>query len=181
MPSSKSLESKPSLANLSQIQVPSLSSGTSKKLIEEVAKNLEAWGLNFSLPIVCLTDTEDKYQLLTGLPIYEAATTAGMTEIWVFLIAAKQMEAKKLIKQALRQSELNEEVIDSDAIEEFVSFINTSKASDLVTISGIKDKSAQLIIDKRPYSSSEDLKKLGSKRSLKWLRAYKKRGLGLQT
>ena len=50
----------------------------------------------------------------------------------------------------------------------------TIPESDLTSIPGVKDGYAKLIRDKRVYSSLEDMqKKLGAKRGLNWLRAYK--------
>jgi hypothetical protein len=111
--------------------------------------------------------------LLTGLPLYEAAVEAELERIWVFLIAAKQPEAEKAIEQALFQSKLNERVVEPQDVTDFLDFINNSK-SDLTSIPGVKDGYAKLIRDKRVYTSLEDMqKKLGAKRGLNWLRAYK--------
>src|SRR5579883_378564 len=104
--SHKGIESKPSLADLSQLKVPDVHSGTSEITLKKISKELNEWGLNFALPIVCLTDEEDKYQLLTGLPIYEAAVAAKIDRIWVFLIVAKQTEAESVIEQTILQSKL---------------------------------------------------------------------------
>ncbi|WP_414584227.1 hypothetical protein [Scytonema sp. PCC 10023] len=169
----KGIESQPSLLVLNQIEVAQKTSGTSKSVINKVSENLKESGFNLSLPIVCITDEEDKYHLLTGLAIYEAAVAAGLERIWVFLIAAKQADADKVIEQALLQSKLNERIIEAQDITEFLEFINNKK-SDLTSIPGVKSGYAKLISDNRPYSSQEDIqKKLGAKRSLNWLRAYK--------
>ena len=130
---------------------------------------------NLSLPLVCLTDKEDKYKLLTGLLIYEAAKAANIDQIWVFLIAEKQPEAEKYIEQAVSQSKLNDRVIEPQDLTGFLEFIN-NKNSDLRKIPGVKDGYAKLISGKRPYISQEDMqKKLGAKRSLNWLKAYKQK------
>lgn len=143
------------------------------KIVEKIAAQMKEQRFNLALPIVCLTEEEDKYQLLTGLSIYEAAVAAELERIWVFLIADKQPEAEKAIKQFLWQSKLNERVIIPEDVTEFLEFLNDAK-SDLTLIPGVKDGYAKLIRDKRPYSSQEDMqKKLGVKRSLNWLRAYK--------
>ncbi|MEG4944968.1 hypothetical protein [Microcoleus sp. F4-D5] len=169
----KGIESKPSLVVLNQIEVSQEQSGTSKSDLKKVSQSLKAWEFNFALPIVCITDEEDKYHLLTGLPIYEAAVEAELERIWVFLIAAKQPEAEAAIEQAILQSKLNERVVEPQDVTDFLDFINNPK-SDLTSIPGVKDGYAKLIRDKRVYSSLEDMqKKLGAKRGLNWLRAYK--------
>ena len=168
----KGIESKPSLVVLSQIEVAQ-DSRTPKTVINKISENLKEWGFNFSLPIVCTTDKEDKYHLLSGLPIYEAALTAGIERIWVFLIANEYSEAVKVVEIALFQSKLNEMVIELNDVEEFLEFINNQKC-DLTIIPGVKSGYAKKISDNRPYASQEDMqKKLGAKRSLNWLRAYK--------
>jgi hypothetical protein len=169
----KGIEHQPSLIVLNQIEVAQETSGISKSVLKKLSENLKAWGFNFSLPIVCITDKEDKYHLLTGLPIYEAAVISGIDRIWVFLIAFEQEEAEKVIEQALLQSKLNERIIEPQDVAEFIDFIN-NKASNLTSIPGIKDGYAKLIASNRPYASQEDIqKKLGAKRALNWLRAYK--------
>ncbi|MFB8789446.1 MAG: hypothetical protein U7123_11485 [Potamolinea sp.] len=171
----KGIESQPSLVVLNQIEVSQETSGTSKYILKKVSENFKEWGFNFSLPIVCITNEEDKYHLLTGLPIYEAAKNAEITRLWVFIVAAKQPEAEKVIEQALLQSKLNERVVEPQDVTEFLEFLNDKK-SDLISIPGVKEGYAKLIKDKRDYTSLEDMqKKLGPKRSLTWLRAYKQR------
>lgn len=169
----KGIQSQPSLMVVNQIEVSQEKSGTSKSDFKKVSESLKVWEFNLALPIVCITDEEDKYHLLTGLPIYEAAVEAELERIWVFLIAAKQPEAEKTIEQALLQSKLNERVVEPQDVTDFLDFINNPK-SDLTSIPGVKDGYAKLIRDKRVYSSLEDMqKKLGAKRGLNWLRAYK--------
>jgi len=167
------IESQPSLVVLNQIEVSQEKSGTSKSDLKKVSESLKVWEFNLALPIVCITDEEDKYHLLTGLPIYEAAVEAELERIWVFLIAAKQPEAEKAIEQALLQSKLNERVVEPQDVTDFLDFINNPK-SDLTSIPGVKDGYAKLIRDRRVYISLEDMqKKLGAKRGLNWLRGYK--------
>ena len=169
----KKFESQPALLFLNQIEVSQENSGTSTSIIKKVSQSLTDWNFNLSLPIVCLTDEEDKYHLLTGLPIYEAGKAANLIRMWVFVIAAKQPEAEKAIEQAVLQSKLNERVVEPQDVTDFLDFINNPK-SDLTSIPGVKDGYAKLIRDKRVYSSLEDMqKKLGAKRGLNWLRAYK--------
>ena len=94
-------------------------------------------------------------------------------QIWVFLIAAQQPDAEKAIEQVILQSKLNERIIEPQDISKFLEFIN-DKQSNLTLIPGVKDGYAKLISNNRPYTSQEDMqKKLGAKRSLNWLRAYK--------
>jgi len=169
----KKLESQPALLFLNQIEVSQEKSGTSTSLLKKVSQSLTDWNFNLSLPIVCLTDEEDQYHLLTGLPIYEATKEANLIRLWVFVIATKQPEAEKAIEQAVLQSKLNERVVEPQDVTDFLDFINNPK-SDLTSIPGVKDGYAKLIRDKRVYSSLEDMqKKLGAKRGLNWLRAYK--------
>lgn len=159
---------------LSQIVVNPEKNGHSKnKFIQKVADGLSDWGFNFALPIICLTSEEDKYQLLTGLSIYEAALASGINRIWAILINRKKWEAEKAVQQAILQSQLNDSIIDTEEIEEFLRFLNNEKSS-LTSVRGIGDKYACKIRSNRPYSSQEDMqKKLGSKLPLNWLRAYK--------
>jgi hypothetical protein len=169
----KKIESQPSFVVLNQIEIGRENSGTSPSIIKKVSQSLTDWNFNLSLPIVCLTDEEDHYHLLTGLPIYEAAKAANLIRLWVFVIAAKQPEAESAIEQAVLQSKLNERVVEPQDVTDFLDFINNPK-SDLTSIPGVKDGYAKLIRDKRVYNSLEDMqKKLGAKRGLNWLRAYK--------
>lgn len=169
----KGIESQPSQVVLNQIVVNKDTLDVSKSTLNKVVASIQETGFNLSFPFVCITDEEDKYQLLTGLAIYEAAIIAGIERIWVFLIAAKQPEAEKYIEQALLQGKLNDRVIEPEDVANFLEFINNKK-SDLTKIPGVKDGYAKLISDKRPYASQEDMqKKLGAKRSLNWLKAYK--------
>ena len=166
------IESKPGVVFLSQIVSDSKENDNSKttKKQKQVANTLAEWGFNFALPLLCLTDEEDKYQLLTGAEIYKLAVESGIEKIWAVLIAAKKPEAEKAIEPALLQYKFNDRVIDSQDIAEFVEFLNKSDKSALTSVPGIKDGYAKMIADKRPYTS-EDV--LGSKRTLNWLKAYK--------
>ena len=169
---SNGLNSKPSLAYLNQIVVAPQTSGVSPKVLKAISDSMRNWDINFVLPIVCLTDQEDSYQLLTGLPIYEAAKAAELEKIWVFLIAEKHSEAQKVTTQVSLQSKLNESIVSDDIKEKFIIFLDTAKIDELTQLNGIKDKYARLIIEKRPYKSSKDLEKLGKKRPENWLKAY---------
>jgi len=169
------ITSKPSFLVLSQIEVGVENSGAAKSVLKKIVENLKECKFNLSLPVVCLTEEEEKYHLLTGLPIYEAAVMAELDRIWVFLIAAKQPEAEKAVEQLLLQSKLNDRIVESQDITEFLEFINNQN-SDLKSIPGVKDGYAKIIAVNRPYVSKEDMqKKLGAKRSLNWLKAYKAR------
>jgi DNA uptake protein ComE-like DNA-binding protein len=172
------IETRPYLLYLNQINLPEVSSEPPEAEINNIAEGLGKRGVNFALPLVCLTDEEDQYQLLTGLPIYKAAEVAEVQKIWVFLIAAKQPEAEEAIEQALLQSRHNqrvEETLDEPSVsnKDFLEFVNDKK-SDLTLISGLGKTSAKRIAENRPYTSLEDMqKKLGSKAPLKkWLKAY---------
>ena len=166
------VESEPRLSALNQIEASTESSQTSEADIRKISQALKEQKFNVSLPIVCLTEEEDKYRLLTGLPIFEAATLAELPRIWVFLIAATKLDASEVIEQVLLQSKLNQAVFDLEDIQKFVDFINKAKESELTKIPGVKEKYAKLIQSKRPFDSPEDIKKLGPKRSLQWLQAY---------
>jgi hypothetical protein len=119
---------------LSQIIIPKEQSNIPKTSIDEISQSLAHWGFNIALPIVCLTDDEEKYRLLTGLAIYEAAKKVGLKEIWVFLVAAKQSETEKAIDDAKLQSNLNERLLEFQDIEDFFKFLNDAK-SPLTSIS----------------------------------------------
>jgi hypothetical protein len=159
---------------LSQILAPLEESNIPKSKIDKISESCSSWGFNLSLPVVCLADEEERYHLLTGLPIYEAAKKAGLKRIWVFLVASQKPDAEKVIEEVQLQSSLNERLIGSKDLEEFRNFLNDEK-SPLTSISGIKDGNAKLIKGHRPFQSVEDMqKKLGLKRCANWLKAYKK-------
>jgi hypothetical protein len=170
-----SVETKPYTLSLNQIKKIEVNSGTPKRVLNKVAKQLKDRGFNSVLPIACLTDNDDEFLLLTGLPIYEAAKSAGLKEIWVFFVAAKQAEAEKWVEPNQMLSRLNETVVEPQDVTHFLTFINEDK-SDLTSVKDIGTKTAQKIIASRPYKSLEDLqKKFGPKRSLNWIRAFKKK------
>jgi hypothetical protein len=172
------IETRPYLLYLNQINIPEGSSELPETEIKNIAEGLEKRGVNFALPLVCLTEEEDQYQLLTGLPIYKAAEAANIHKIWVFLIAAKQPEAEEAVEQALLQSKHNQRVGENQyelsvPQKDFLEFVNDEK-SDLTLIPGIGKKSTMRIAENRPYTSLEDMQnKLGSKAPLKkWLKGY---------
>lgn len=169
------VETRPYLIPLNQIEVPDGDCGTRKKTVKQVADFLKEGGTNAVIPLACLTGQTDKYHLLTGLPIYEAAKTAGLKEIWVFLVAARIQDAKKWLVQASELAKLNKTVISSEDVAEFLKFINDKKA-DLTSISGIGRTVSKEIDYFRPYESLGDLQdKLGQERPLIWIRAFQKR------
>ena len=174
----KGIESKPYLISLNQIEVFQKDSDISQCTIEKISSSWkDEFKCNFALPLVCLTDREDKYHLLTGLPIYEAAKVAKLDQIWVFIITESQAEIRKAIEQVTLQSKLNQRVIEPSDIADFLSFLNNSDKSTLMSVPGIKDGYAKLILDNREfskYNSFEDIQhRLGVKRTLNWLKAYK--------
>ncbi len=179
MPDSyKGIESKPYLISLNQIEVFQKNSGTSDCTLEKISSFWkDEFKCNFALPLVCLTDREDTYHLLTGLAIYEAARIANIEQIWVFIIAAKQSEIGKAIEQVTLQSKLNQRVIEPSDVADFLTFLNNSDKPTLMSVPGIKDGYAKLILENREFSkyhSLEDIQhRLGVKRTLNWLKAYK--------
>lgn len=100
------VKTKPYTLFLNQIEMEG-NSGIQKSLLKKASEALKRRGLNSVLPVVCLTNIEDRYRLLTGLPIYEAAKLAGFQEILVFLIAAQQPEASQWLEQTMLLSKLN--------------------------------------------------------------------------
>ena len=172
------IETRPYLLYLNQIKIPEVGLELPETEIKKIAEGLGKKGVNFALPLVCITEEEDQYQLLTGLPIYKAAESANIQKIWVFLIAAKQPEAEEAVEQALFQSKHNQrvgETQDEPSIsqKDFLEFVNDEK-SNLTLIPGIGKKSTIRIVENRPYTSLEDMQnKLGSKTPLKkWIKAY---------
>lgn len=173
MPSSSAkLISKPGVVFLSQIIISEVPSEISSKDLKKVSSSLLEWGFNLTLPLLCLSEDEDKYHLLSGYSIYEAALASEVKQIWAILLAVQKEEALKAVEQLALQSKLNLSVIDSDAIDSFLNFIN-DKTSALTSISGIGEGYAKKIVDNGPYKTIAELQaKLGSKRPLSWIRAY---------
>ncbi|MDM8558554.1 hypothetical protein [Candidatus Parabeggiatoa sp. HSG14] len=170
-----SVETKPYTLSLNQIKKIEVNSGTPKNVLNKVTDNLKENGFNSVLPIACLTDNEDEYLLLTGGPIYEAAKSAGLRKIWVFLVATQQAEASQWVEQNQMLSKLNETVVEPQNVTDFLKFINDSH-SDLISVKGIGPKIAQKIIDNRFYDSLGSLQeKFGHKRPLNWIRAFKQK------
>jgi hypothetical protein len=171
------LESKPYLIALNQIEVPKEEiklSKNDKSNIKKTLKSLQEWSFNLSLPIACLGSKENSYRLLTGLPIYQVAVEAKLQRIWIFLIADKQAEAEKAVEQVFVQSKLNERIVESQDVIDFITFINDKKTdiTRLTQISGIGDSFAKKILANRPYSK-EKLQEEYGKHSVNWIKAYK--------
>jgi hypothetical protein len=170
-------KTQPWLMPVHQIESDQGNSAQFKSEIKKVSESLQEQKFNVSLPVVCLTEEEDKYQLLTGLPILEAAKLAELPRMWVFLIAETKPNALKMIGDFTLQSKLNQALPDQQDIQKFIDFLNRSTESELIKrISGVGKQYAKLIHSQRPFQSQEDLKKLGPKRSLQWLQAYGQSG-----
>jgi len=167
------LETKPYKIHLTQLIVPQGQKTTlTKTKLQDLAQHLKDVKTNMVLPIACATDDEEKYDLLTGIDIYEAAKLAECNEIWVFIIAASKKEAMQWLALHGELSKCNEMVVDTRYIDKFIDFINQS-GNDLTSIKGIGKSNATKIESHRPYKDLADLhKKLGPKQPLKWIRAY---------
>lgn len=172
----ENIKTMPYLLALNQIDITQLSTTeTPKRLFEESVEALQTAQFNAILPIACLTQDEDKYHLLTGLSIYEAVKAAGLKELWVFLIALPLTKATVHFEQIALLSKLNDIVIESQDVTRFLRFLNDQEAN-LQKISGIGEKTAQKIIEHRPYASLEEIQqKLNKKRTVfNWLRSFKR-------
>lgn len=166
-------KTQPRLMPVHQIEVEEESHIQFLSEIRDISQSLRERKFNMALPLVCLTEEEDHYQLLTGRPILEAAKLAGLTRIWVFLIAEVRSNALILARDFPLQAKMNQPLANQQIVEEFICFLNQATEADLVCrISGVGSQYAKLIQSKRPFKSQDDLKKLGPKRSLQWLQAY---------
>lgn len=170
------LETRPYRAHLSQLVTPTGQSTTlTKTTLKKLVQGLKEAQTNVVLPIACATDDEEKYDLLTGFDIYEAAKEAEFDEMWVFIIAAPKAEAMQWIALHGELSKLNDMVIDTQGVDNFIKFIN-AKGNDLTSINGIGAVTAEKIEKNRPYKDLADVQaKLGKKSPLKWIRAYEQR------
>ena len=168
------ISSSPRLISIDQISTSDLLSTFTKSDIDKAANSMRQCGHNFAFPTVCLTQEEDKYDLITGLPLLEAAKVAGLSKIWVLLLAVSKSESSALTNQLLFQNDLNQVVLDLSSIGKFICFLDQAKESDLIQVSGIKEKTAERIKSKRPFNSLDDLKKLGNKQPWRWLKSYSK-------
>lgn len=169
------VETKPYILFLNQIKVTQEHSDASLKNLKQATAVLQTFGVNTVLPMVCLTDQEDQYQLLTGLPIYTAAKSAGLEKIWAFVIATQPNAANQALEQWLLLSKLNDTVIEPQDIDQFLAFVN-GKKSVLTEIVGIGNRTADKIIAGRPYESLVAMQEqLGKKRVMNWIRAFKRK------
>lgn len=163
-------QTQPYFVPLMSIDTNGIKSGISEKTLQKLAEGLK--GINVVLPIVCLSDKEDDYPLLSGLPIIEAAEKAGLKEMWVMMIAKPKAEALKMLHSLPDLLKLNDMFVDEQMKQDFKAVLN-DKAFDLTTIKGIKEKTAEKIIKSRPYKTWEDVEKMCGKRTpLKWLQNY---------
>jgi hypothetical protein len=169
-----SLETKPYQLNLEQIEIPAGQvSGLSKKALKDLTATLKEIQASAVLPIACMTDDEEKYHLLTGFDIYEAAKAAELTQIWVFVIAASQTEVGQWMAAHSILSKLNDSLIEPSDVDRFITLLNDKKA-DITIVPGIGNMTADKIAAARPYENLADVQsKLGKKRPLNWIRAYK--------
>ncbi len=164
------VQTKPYFIPLDHIITGDLKSGVSKKTLEKLSENLKETSV--VLPIVCISDKEEQYPLLAGLPIIEAAEKAGLKEIWVMLIAKPKADALKMLHLLPDLLKVNDMFVDDQMKQDFMAILN-DKAFDLTTIKGIKTKTADKIIKSRPYKTWEDVEKTNGKRTpLKWLQNY---------
>jgi DNA uptake protein ComE-like DNA-binding protein len=174
-----SIKTQPYLLSMSQIEVVEENiNASNEKVIGKVSEILKDIEFNLVLPIACLTEKEDKYRLLTGVNIYEAAKVAGFKELWVFLISSSQLvESKKVFEQVLTLSKLNEIAIESKDSADFLVVLNTETISKLCSLKiGIGPKTAPKIVDNRSYSTLNEVQeKFGARRVLRWLRTYKQK------
>jgi DNA uptake protein ComE-like DNA-binding protein len=173
-----SIKTQPYLLSMSQIEVvDNKVNASNEKVISKVSKLLQNMECNLVLPIACLTETEDKYRLLTGVNIYEAAKVAGFKELWVFLISSQFVKSKPVIEQVVSLSKLNDIAIESTSVADFLVVLNNETISKLCSLKiGIGPKTAPKIVENRSYSTLNELQdKFGEKRVVAWLRTYKQK------
>jgi ParB-like chromosome segregation protein Spo0J len=164
------VQTKPYFIPLNSIVTNGTESGVSKKTLEKITESLKETTL--VLPIVCLSDKEDYYPLLAGLPIIEAAKLAGLKEMWVMMIAKPKADALKMLHSLPDLLKLNEMFADDQMQNDFMKVLN-DRNFDLTSIKGIKTKTAEKVIKSRPYNSWQDVEKMGGKKTpLKWLQNY---------
>jgi len=173
------IKTQPYLLSMSQIEVVGENLNTSNdKVIGKVSEKFKEIEFNLVLPIACMTEKEGKYHLLTGIDIYKAAKVAGLKEFWVFLLAPSlSIEAKKIFEQVLVLSKLNEVAIESKDSADFLALLNTETKEKLCSLKiGTGPKTAPKIVENRTYSSlTEVQEKFGTKKVLRWLKAYKQK------
>jgi len=174
-----SIKTQPYLLSMSQIEVgEENSNASSDKVIGKISENLKETQINFVLPVAYVTEQDDKYRLLSGGEIFEAAKLAGLKELWVFLISpSKPTESKKVLEQVRTLSKLNEITIEPEDIDDFLILLNTKTISELCSFKiGIGPKTAPKVVEKRSYRSYSTLGEVqaifGVKRVLRWLKTY---------
>jgi hypothetical protein len=167
------VETRPYQLHLYQIQVPEgQTSSLSSKAAQELATKLSKLA-GLVLPIACTTEHEDKYHLLTGFDIYNAAKNSGLEQLWVFVIAVSKAESGEWLELHSLMSKLNDTLIEPTDINRFLEFVNAQK-SDVTLVPGIGRVMANKIAQNRPYKDLTHLQsKLGKKRVVNWIRAYK--------
>ncbi|MCK5718953.1 MAG: hypothetical protein KAH84_03265 [Thiomargarita sp.] len=174
-----SIKTQPYLLSMGQIEIGEENSNASNnKVISKISENLKDTQVNFVLPVAYVTEQDDKYRLLSGEDIFEAAKLAGLKELWVFLISpSKPTESKKVFEQVRTLSKLNEITIEPKDIDDFLTLLNTKTISELCSFKiGIGPKTAPKVVENRSYSSlSEAQENFGLKRVLRWLKTYKQK------
>ena len=100
----------------------------------------------------------------------------------------RKFEEQKVAFQQLSDSikglkETSEPIPPEPVVQAFLDFLNSKEKSDLRKIDGISDKTAETIINNRPYNSMEKLSnvkmsgsKFGSK-TVKWLKSFNEKKL----
>lgn len=168
------VETRPYQLHLDQIEIADGQSvSLTKKALQNLSEALKQTQANIVLPVACMTDDEDKYHLLSGFDIVEAAKAAELEQIWVFVIAAPQSETAQWMETHGTFSKLNDSLIEPKDVDNFIALLNNEKA-DITKVQGIGTVTAEKIAQKRPYEDLADVQaKLGKKRPLNWIRAYK--------
>ena len=174
-----SIKTQPYILPIGQIEVGEENSNAANdKAIVKISENLKDTQINFVLPVAYVTEQDDRYRLLSGGDIYEAAKLAGLKELWVFLISpSKPTESEQVFEQVRTLSKLNEITIEPEDIDDFLILLNTKTIDELCSLKiGIGPKTAPKVIENRSYSSlSEVQNKFGVKRVLRWLRTHKQK------
>ncbi|KOR27393.1 hypothetical protein TI05_19115 [Achromatium sp. WMS3] len=134
-----SIKTQPYLLSMGQIEEIEVAkkypNNPNYKIIDKISENLKNTQINFILPIAYVTEQDDKYHLLSGGDIYEAAKLAGLRELWVFLVSpSKPTEPGKIFEQVDVLSKLNETTIESEDIDDFLILINTKTSGELCSL-----------------------------------------------
>lgn len=76
--------------------------------IEKVKKSIAELGFNLALPLICLTNEEDKYSAVTGSAIYKAFSRAKMQDnLWTTVLPMSKTNTSTLANDYVQQSILN--------------------------------------------------------------------------